>query len=72
MNAKLIHYDQRYHNEHQINSSLWNTQSTTHLLYSLAENNGMPAPAQDLHRASCMWAQHSHLPQHMGGSTCRL
>lgn len=32
MNAKLIHYDRRYHNEHQINSSLQNTQSTTRSL----------------------------------------
>lgn len=40
MNAKLIHYDQCYHNEHQINSSLQNTQSTTHLLYLLTKIQG--------------------------------
>ena len=39
MNTKLIHYDQCYYNEHKINSSQWNTQSTTHLLYLLAKNN---------------------------------
>lgn len=39
MNTKLIHYDQCYYNEHKINSSQWNTQSTTHLLYLLTKNN---------------------------------
>lgn len=41
MNTKLIHYDQCYYNEHKINSSQWNAQSTTHLLYLLTKNNGM-------------------------------
>lgn len=39
MNTKLIHYDQCYYNEHKINSSQRNTQSTTHLLYLLTKNN---------------------------------
>lgn len=39
MNTKLIHYDQCYYNEHKINSSQQNTQSTTHLLYLLTKNN---------------------------------
>lgn len=39
MNTKLIHYDQCYYNEHKINSSQWNAQSTTHLLYLLTKNN---------------------------------
>lgn len=37
MNTKLIHYDQCYYNEHKINSSQWNTQSTTYLLYLLTK-----------------------------------
>ena len=39
MNTKLIHYDQCYYNEHKINSSQWNTQTTTHLLYLLTKYN---------------------------------
>lgn len=39
MNTKLIHYDQCYYNEHKINSSQWNTQSTTYLLQLLTKNN---------------------------------
>lgn len=39
MNTKLIHYDQCYYNEHKINSSQRDTQSTTHLLYLLTKNN---------------------------------
>lgn len=39
MNTKLIHYDQCYYNEHKINSSQRNAQSTTHLLYLLTKNN---------------------------------
>lgn len=39
MNTKLIHYDQCYYNEHKINSSQRNAQSTTHLLYLLTKHN---------------------------------
>jgi len=43
MNAKLIHYDQRYHNEPQINPSPPRPQSAARSFYSLTANARMPA-----------------------------